>query len=130
MTELGRLIKDKREEKNLSQRELAKRAGICNAEVKRIEEGERKRPKPEILKKLAGVLNLPYLYLLELAGYSDLIVIERSFSNEAAIGYMILAATALGLDTKTIIDLDSEMKYFMDLKTVSEAEKAYAKFNS
>ena len=49
-------------------------------------------------------------------------------TNEAAIGYMILAAKDLGLDKKVINQLEDNMKYFMDLKTVSEAEKAYKNF--
>ena len=95
MTEIGKLIKEKREEKQLSKRELAKLIKVSNTEIGRIESGERKYPAPDILKKLAQELNLTYRHLLELAGYSDLVVVEKSFTNEAALGYMILMGRLL-----------------------------------
>lgn len=49
-------------------------------------------------------------------------------TNDAAIGYMILAAKDLGLDKEVISQLEENMKYFMDVKTESEAEKAYKEF--
>ncbi len=49
-------------------------------------------------------------------------------TNETAIGYMILAARSLGIDQKMINDLEEEMAEMMDLKTESEAEKAYKNF--
>lgn len=49
-------------------------------------------------------------------------------NNSAAIGYMILAAKALGLDKKTIEQLDAAMTYHMDIHTEHEAEQVYRQF--
>lgn len=49
-------------------------------------------------------------------------------TNAAAIGYMIIAAKNLKLDTKIIKQLESNMAYFMDMRTEEEAEEAYNKF--
>lgn len=49
-------------------------------------------------------------------------------TNEAAIGYMILAAKDLRLDKEIISQLVENMRYFMDVDTESEAEKAYREF--
>ena len=46
-------------------------------------------------------------------------------SNDAAIGYMILAAQKLGMDPEQIRKLDSMMYAMMDMKTEDEAEEAY-----
>ena len=46
-------------------------------------------------------------------------------NNSAAIGYMILAAKALGLDKKTIRTLESAMRSKMDIFTEDEAEETY-----
>ena len=49
-------------------------------------------------------------------------------TNEAAIGYMILAAKDLDLNKEIIRQLEQNMKYFMDRKTEEEAEKVYTNF--
>lgn len=49
-------------------------------------------------------------------------------NNSAAIGYAIMAAKNLDLDKDTIKQLESEMKYCMDMKTEEQAEKVYQRF--
>ena len=49
-------------------------------------------------------------------------------TNAAAIGYMILAAKDLKLDKEVIRQLESNMKYFMDMRTEEEAEEVYNNF--
>jgi len=49
-------------------------------------------------------------------------------TNAAAIGYMILAAKDLKLDPKIIRQLESNMTYFMDMRTEEQAEETYNKF--
>jgi len=46
-------------------------------------------------------------------------------TNEAAIGYMILACKALNIDPELIQRIDREMYLQMDKKTEEEAEKIY-----
>ncbi|MFQ7244156.1 MAG: helix-turn-helix domain-containing protein [[Eubacterium] siraeum] len=71
MSELGDHIKRIRTEKGLSIRNVAESANISHTEVKRIEDGIRKQPSPQVLRSLAVALNVPYEELMETAGYID-----------------------------------------------------------
>lgn len=65
-TEPGKAIAAKRRMLGLSQRELAKKAGISNGTISRIESGE--RTDPDTIRKLSSVLGIDYLGLLEAYG--------------------------------------------------------------
>ena len=67
--EIGEMIKKRREKLGFSQRQLAYLSGVSNTEIKRIEDGDRKQPSQEILKKLATPLRINYEELLKAAGY-------------------------------------------------------------
>jgi len=67
--EFSKYIKYLRDTRNLSQRELAKMAGISNTEIWRIEKGDRSKPSPKVLEKLAAPLGVSYEHLMEKAGY-------------------------------------------------------------
>ena len=69
---LGGLIAFLREDKGLSQRQLALYAGISNTELHRIETAQRQKPSPKILEKLSEILDVDYETLLQAAGYLDL----------------------------------------------------------
>lgn len=66
--ELGKFVREKRIEKDMSQRELANAAGISNAEISRLESGKRKAASPAVLKAIAKALNVPVEVLLEKSG--------------------------------------------------------------
>ena len=70
--DIGEFIKEKRKERHLSQRELANKCDISNAEISRIEGGTRKQPSHETLKTIALALNLPVNELYEKCGYLDI----------------------------------------------------------
>lgn len=53
----------------MSQRELSKLSGISNAELSRIETGERLNPSPILLQKIAESLEINYLDLYLEYGY-------------------------------------------------------------
>lgn len=71
MSKLGAFIKGKREQRNLSIRKLAETAGISHTEIKRIEDGVRRQPSPQVLRSIAVALNVQYEELMSLAGYLD-----------------------------------------------------------
>lgn len=77
-TKIGKLIKEKREKKKLSQRKLAELANVSHTEISRIESGERKRPAPYILRRIAPYLGVAYKDVLEAAGYEDLVVVQAN----------------------------------------------------
>ena len=82
-TELGRLIKNKREELGISQRALAREANMDCAEVSRIESGKRQKPNILYLKGISETLNISLIELMKLAGYSDVeINWSTDFSNK------------------------------------------------
>ena len=64
-------LKTKREEKNLSMNKLAELSGVSVMYISRLESGEREKPSPEIIGKLAKGLEEPYENLMVVAGYID-----------------------------------------------------------
>ena len=68
---LGTYLMMLRNEKGLSQRELAERSGVSNAELSRIEAGKRQKPSPVILRAVANALSADYTDLMKIAGYIE-----------------------------------------------------------
>ena len=66
---IGQYIKELREKKDFSQRQLYLYSGVSNAEISKIEKGIRKKVPPETLKKLAPHLGVSYEELMRVAGY-------------------------------------------------------------
>ena len=66
---LGEYLKSLRSELKLSQRALSEKSGVSNAEISRIESGERKRPSEDVLRALALGLNVDVNELIEKANY-------------------------------------------------------------
>ncbi len=62
---LSTVIRKLREERGLSQKALAERAGVTDAYITMIEKGKRKNPSLAILKRLARALGVPVGELLE-----------------------------------------------------------------
>ncbi|EGQ26746.1 XRE family transcriptional regulator [Sporosarcina newyorkensis 2681] len=79
----GEYLKKLREERSISQRALAEKSGISNAEISRIETGNRQNPSPDVLRQLAPVLEVPYEVLMEKAGYISEHAIARAENREA-----------------------------------------------
>ena len=65
---IGEEIAKARENANLSQRQLAKLIGISNAELSKIESGEREVPNPRILRKMSKHIDLNYYEMLHIIG--------------------------------------------------------------
>lgn len=67
----GSYLKSLREQNNFSQRDLAEKSGVSNAEISRLETGGRKKPSPIVLKALAPCLGVAYAELMQQAGYTE-----------------------------------------------------------
>ena len=65
---IGEEIAKAREKKGLSQRQLANAIGISNAEISKIESGEREIPNPKLFRQLSKVLDLNYNDMMEMVG--------------------------------------------------------------
>ena len=61
---LAEKVRLKREEKRLTQAELARRAGLTQATISRVEHGEVKQLKSEAIKKLAKALGVSVDFLV------------------------------------------------------------------
>ena len=68
----GDYLKSLREARELSQRQLAHMASLSNTEISKLESGERKKPSPAVLKKLAPHLKVSYEELLKAAGIIEM----------------------------------------------------------
>ena len=94
MGDIGEYLRSLREGQKLSLREAAARTGVSVSYITQIENGRRKAPGPEVLKKLAPAYNVPVRDLLRAAGYLDDIKEIRSVLSdeeevERAFGYVI-----------------------------------------
>lgn len=76
---IGEAIAKARENKGLSQRQLAIFVGISNAELSKIESGEREIPNPKILKKISKHINLNYNDMLDMIGLGTQITTLNPF---------------------------------------------------
>lgn len=66
---LGAQLHEVRRLKEKSLKAVAEPAGISAAYLQKLERNEVKRPSPHVLHALAGVLGVPYMKLMEAAGY-------------------------------------------------------------
>ena len=69
--ELGSYLIQIRNERGLSQRDLAEQCGVSPAEISRLESGKRQKPSPTMLRAIADSMVISYPYLLQLAGYLE-----------------------------------------------------------
>ncbi len=78
----GKFLKQLRESRHLSIRELAKRSNVSFAHISQIEAGQRGTPKPETIRKLAEGLHCPVDQLMEKAGYLSQAAPDQDQSSE------------------------------------------------
>ena len=71
LVELGKELQDARKTKGVSLEGVANPAGISGAYLHKLERGVVNSPSPRVLARLAVVLEISYLRLMELAGYLD-----------------------------------------------------------
>ena len=71
MSDFGDYLRSLREQQKMSLREVAAKTGVSVSYITQIENGRRKAPGPDVLKKLAPAYNVPVRDLLKAAGYMD-----------------------------------------------------------
>lgn len=67
--EFGNHLRALRKSKSLTTRQVADLSGVSQSFISNLENGNRGIPSPEILQKLAAALEVPYLEMMEKAGY-------------------------------------------------------------
>lgn len=76
---IGEEIANARENKGLSQRQLANAIGISNAALSKIESGETEIPNPKILKKISKHIDLNYNDMMSMIGLGTQITMLNPF---------------------------------------------------
>jgi len=71
LKELGKALRQARQDRGLSLQSAAEPARITAPYLQKLERGNVTTPSPHVLGRLALVLGIPYLRLMELAGYLD-----------------------------------------------------------
>lgn len=69
MKSLGELLRQTRELKGLSLRDVQRDTEISNAYLSQLETGHSSKPSPQLLHRLAVYYEFPYEQLMEAAGY-------------------------------------------------------------
>lgn len=65
---IGKVIAEAREKAGFSQRQLAKIANVSNAEISKIESGEREIPNPKTLRKISNYIDVNYNEMMYMIG--------------------------------------------------------------
>jgi len=86
MKPIGKYLRDRRNAKGLSMRELAEKSGVSHTEIFRIESGQRDFPSMRVLVSLGKALEVPDDEILRMAGYKsedegDISIMEKVFPN-------------------------------------------------
>lgn len=79
---VGKIIAKAREEKGLSQRELANLAKVSHTEIARIESGQREVPNPKTLRKISQHIGVNYNDLMYAAGLGFQVTPLNNFLRE------------------------------------------------
>lgn len=95
LIELGRELAKSREKKGLSLEAVAGAAKISAAYLHKLERGVVNSPSPRVLARIAVPLEVPYLRLMELAGYLDETQLAEARMREALPGPHPLAGQQL-----------------------------------
>ena len=69
MLELGQEIHKLRKQKSATLQHISSGAKISAAYLQKLERGKVNSPSPHVLRRLAEVLDVPYVQLMRLAGY-------------------------------------------------------------
>ena len=106
MDELGRELRRVRQMKNLSLQAVAGPAEISPTYLQKLEQGAVKSPSPPVLYRLAKALDLPYITLMEAAGY-----LERPQVDGANLGNSNLLSHALRGEDLTVEEARAVAEY-------------------
>ena len=123
--ELGVYLKNLRDSRELSTREVYDLCGVSNSYLSLVENGHR-RASAIVLKKLAPIYNVDYLDLYEKAGYIDLIEDEKKqqiltpLSNQITIP--LLGTVKAGYDYLA----EENIVGYESIDNVSDKENYYA----
>ena len=124
---IGEVIAEARENAGLSQRQLAKIANISNAELSKIESGEREIPNPKTLRKISNFINVKYQDMMYMIGLgmevSPLNPFIKDYYNKMNYDQLIEAQTNVGGSIANSEQLVNSCKENLNKKDILEQEK-------
>lgn len=82
LVDLGTELKETRERLGSSLQTVAETAKISATYLQKLERGQVGTPSPHVLRRVGSSLGLPYLRLMELAGYLDEVEAAEARSHE------------------------------------------------
>lgn len=88
MTDFGQIIKNARQNKKITQRELAKRIGVDFSYISKIETGALEPPSEAVIKSICYVLNLDYIGTMLRARKIPTEFSELIFNNESIVEHL------------------------------------------
>lgn len=119
---IGDYIKSVRKEKKITSRKLAELSQVSQAYISQLETGKHSSPSPDVLERIAKALEIPYLLLMEKAGYTkesdrmeilhtQLVALEetRDYKN-AKIEFLRLDASRSDIDEERRKFLKDQLK--------------------
>ncbi|MFC7802862.1 helix-turn-helix domain-containing protein [Bacillus subtilis] len=118
MFELSTYLKTKRKQYGMTQTELAERTGLTSAYISQIENGKRKKPSREVIKKFAKVLSIPNIEVMQLLEFIADEADETKNAQEPAKNIQWFDIT--GLSEKDIQHIQEQIEL---LKIRAEREK-------
>ena len=124
MDEFGQYLKTLRQEHSLSLRDVGAKATISSSYLAQIEQGRRRPPGPDILKRLAPVYDVPVRDLLKAAGYLEDTETSLSDEEEVELAFRyVMSDPRYKSGTRVKGELTTEVKRFI----VEMYEKATGK---
>ena len=110
---IGEIIAEAREKAGYSQRQLAKEANISNAELSKIESGEREVPNPKTLRKISKFINVNYNDMMYKIGLGMEVSTLNPFNSTKLVN-----ACKENLEKKNILESEKELL----LHTIEDTE--------
>lgn len=114
---LGPYLKEQRESRNITLRQIEESVGISNAYLSQLENNKITNPSPVILHKLSDYLNVSYAFLMQLAGYP-----VPTISSERS-GLVLSARAENTLNNITVEEEEKLSEYLRFLRSSRKHKK-------
>lgn len=124
---IGEVIAEAREKAGFSQRQLAKIAHISNAELSKIESGEREIPNPKTLRRISNYIEVNYNDMMYMIGLgievSPLNPFIKDYYNKMNYNELIEAQTNIEGNMSNLQQLLNSCESNLNKKDIIEQEK-------
>lgn len=113
--DFGDMLRDLRNQKGLTMRDVSRLAGVSPGEISRVETGVRQKPSPMFLRAVAPVLGVAYEELMVGAGYIERVIHHGDY-QEHLFHHEDGSLADVLLQSRAIVEKDADL-----LRVVSRA---------